>query len=864
MQARENTCHDRTDLELRRALWRGTGYVFESGGLMADIRALTNATIKNFHKEFYRPDNLCVIITGVVSPEALMAAMVPVERKILAQAPFSPGTRPWTKEVPLLRESEQHVVLFPDKDEDGGAMVNIGWQGPSWSEQSLRVELYVLLEYLTDSAISPVRKAMVDCPDPLASDVSYSIAIQQRIGLEVAFEGVKTANIDRVPGKFREVLSEVVSSPIDMKRLGNVLNRIRVKRLASFESSGADLYATAAIADFLFSKDDEDTTGFEREIDRNAMFLEAAAQPESRWREILAKYLVDAPSVCILAKPSAAESDRLAEEEKARVGKLREELGTEKLQEISQRVEEAISFNERECPMNFEELFPIPSAASVRLIHVDTWQSGGPAHQEPGALADAVAKDTPKLWVQFDSVRSAFVGFRAMLSTEGLSDTLRKYIPLFLDIMFECPIIRDGVEKAHEEVVAQLTADSVSYSNDIGFGSAGNFSAGSFSNYLTINLKFEQSKYAAGAQWVADLLWFSVFTEERVRIGISRLLDDAPSVKRSASGVCGAVMQHINFNERHNGNACNVIRQSAFLTSVRESLDKGDTSPLTHLEELRQYVSHPSRLRFHVFGPLLAIENFPTLLKSVVPANFACEDFSSQSPIKRAGELVTSPENTVSNQQATALVVGVPSTESSYLIQTAPGLPRVDHADWAASLVLMEYLDALEGPFWKQLRGQGLTYGYGIRANAEEGLFYFRLTRSTNVAKAYGEAKTIVDAFCSGNKPFDASELAAARSGVIYAIVEREGTPSGAAYAALSNYLNNVSPKFTAQLLQAVNSVTAADLQRVSSLIAKLFQEGGETRTAVTANPAKADELVSEFATLGKTASVAALESILA
>eukprot|EP00960_Hanusia_phi_P022131 655544-Hanusia_phi.AAC.1 len=38
----------------------------ETGGIMAEIRTLTVEKIRAYHAEYYRPDNMCIIITGKV------------------------------------------------------------------------------------------------------------------------------------------------------------------------------------------------------------------------------------------------------------------------------------------------------------------------------------------------------------------------------------------------------------------------------------------------------------------------------------------------------------------------------------------------------------------------------------------------------------------------------------------------------------------------------------------------------------------------------------------------------------------------------------------------------------------------------
>jgi Zn-dependent M16 (insulinase) family peptidase len=59
-------------------------------------------------------------------------------------------------------------------------------------------------------------------------------------------------------------------------------------------------------------------------------------------------------------------------------------------------------------------------------------------------------------------------------------------------------------------------------------------------------------------------------------------------------------------------------------------------------------------------------------------------------------------------------------------------------------IVIVRYLCAMEGAFWKQIRGLGLSYSYSMRFVVEEGRLYFSLFKSTDPVKAYEVATKIV------------------------------------------------------------------------------------------------------------------------
>ncbi|KAG8279577.1 hypothetical protein J6590_101739, partial [Homalodisca vitripennis] len=171
MQGRENTGESRVYLQLLRTIYPGCcGYKSETGGIMKNLReSVDNQKVRAYHKAFYRPENLTLIITGQVKPEDLFKTLEPFEQKIASKGPRGAFQRPWQDPVPPLTESSDIEIKFPCDEEDNG-MVYVGWRGPSAVTDLYKLAACsVLMKYLTDTSVSPLPKEFVEVSDPYCS-----------------------------------------------------------------------------------------------------------------------------------------------------------------------------------------------------------------------------------------------------------------------------------------------------------------------------------------------------------------------------------------------------------------------------------------------------------------------------------------------------------------------------------------------------------------------------------------------------------------------------------------------------------------------------------------------------------------------
>ncbi len=67
-----------------------------------------------------------------------------------------------------LEAAFESEVPYPSDEEDNG-LVAVAWRGHPVEDQRGFYALHCLLEYLTESSVSPLKKVFVECKDPLCS-----------------------------------------------------------------------------------------------------------------------------------------------------------------------------------------------------------------------------------------------------------------------------------------------------------------------------------------------------------------------------------------------------------------------------------------------------------------------------------------------------------------------------------------------------------------------------------------------------------------------------------------------------------------------------------------------------------------------
>lgn len=391
-----------------------------------------------------------------------------------------------------------------------------------------------------------------------------------------------------------------------------------------------------------------------------------------------------------------------------------------------------------------------------------------------------------------------------MLLTVNTSDILtpqqRLYLPLICELMTESAIFRDGIVIPYEEVVRDLSNDTISAGAGIGVSNQ-------FRQIVTLALKLEETKYLTGIRWLKELIWETQFTEERVKVIVKRMISDLVLAKRKGQTVAGDLLRSMTHDGRSNDYASGIFRQHVFLTSLSDALSKEADVVVKEIRNIRdKIVMDLSNIRVHVSCNMDHIRAahvgedviapwhssfLPKKLRQTLPAEIVPAECRR---VEMAHELVTPDSN------PRAVVAGLGSIESCFLQQCVLSIKSMHHEDLPAVFVLIQYLTQLEGPMWKQIRGPGLSYGFAISLPVTSGLMYFTLTKAAQLVEAYQRAIEIISDHISGKEKWEEGLLESARASLIFELIERQNSIPRVSAESLLSYLKGEVTFVIAQL----------------------------------------------------------------
>ena len=363
MQGRSTSPFDLMEDKHRALMYANdSAYKSETGGRMEALRVLTADKVRDFHKKYYSPHNMSLVVTGDMPTEKLMSVMQDViEPRIISDAKernIEIGVKPTGWKRPFvetssskrlkLDHSQRSTVEFPEQDESVGE-IELSWVGDKTNNYLTTKALDILGTYLTDSPISPLQKQLVEIPSPLCTDIT--VYNRERVcndTIHLCLSSVPTSELENIENKIMDIFKNIETEGIDMDRMNLVLKRDRVKLLDISERQPSMAFSWILISDHLYG--DTEGKDLKEALDEMKRCDELAKWTSQDWVNLLKKYFIDAPFVNVRGKPSSTLAKTLAEKEEKRLDEQRKKLGDEGLKKAKEILDEAQVENNKPIP----------------------------------------------------------------------------------------------------------------------------------------------------------------------------------------------------------------------------------------------------------------------------------------------------------------------------------------------------------------------------------------------------------------------------------------------------------------------------------------------------------------------------------
>ncbi|KAG6877636.1 hypothetical protein C0993_005345 [Termitomyces sp. T159_Od127] len=852
MQGRENTPADLMALNAQRLVNSPeSAYRSETGGLMEALRVLTPEQIRQYHGTYYVPHNTSLIVAGKLSSGTLSLLDIvqkQVEPSIIehgqGKGPHPPGwKRPFVETPsanrPPIKEIVTKTVEFPERDESMGE-ITLTFLGPAPNAFLERRALEILGNYLTSSATAPLNKEYIEIEQPLCAYIYFGEdTCATRVDLAIYIGSVPVEHLDDFNSKLRNSFQRIVQEGIDMERMAMVLNREERQLRSKLESSKGDTFSGSIITDFLYGA--ADGSDLKDSMDDIKQFDDLRKWSSESWTSLLQRYYIDTHPVIILGKPSAALAETLEKDEKVRVARQVERLGPEGLKRAADELEKAKAEHDRPIPTDMLTSFPVPDVKSISWLPVKSLQEIGTGRvtqrstSSSAELEKHITGDGSPLpfFVQYDHVQSDFVSVHGVFSLAKLPSHLRPLVSIYLSAFFSLGVKRaSGEYLTHEEVVNKLDDETVSYEVGLGLSNA-------FTDTFRISIKVETARYETAIAWLKDLIYGAQFDKERLQIVIAKIQQSLPELKRSGDNVLGSLWAELVYNDKSTSRAGSILPQLDFVPKLAKRLQTNPTEVIADFEEIRKHlVMDPSGVRFSVTGNVLCLEHPRSTWAKHLGKSYPPTELS---PVPIASDALSEVGKKPGKK---AIVMSLPTIESSYVTHGTKGIRGFNHPDYPAIRVALEVLNATESYLWRYIRGSGLAYGAYVSLDVEAGLLSFTLYRSSNSLSAFHEAAKVVKGLVDRSIELDQTTIDAAKSSIVYGVTKNVSTPGRAAIVSFSNQaLKGVSRTHQIDLLEKYQAVCKEDiLEALKTHFLPLFLPSSSIAVTVTA-PGKAEQV---------------------
>lgn len=730
--------------------------------------------IRDYHSKFYRPNNITVFISGMVTAEEIFTSLDPIESKIREKGETKSFERHWNTESAPLEENIVERLDYPN-DEEAAGSVFIAWRGPSSiSEYEAFTACNILLKYLFCGSNSPIQREMLEIEDPFATHISFRSYEHSQGMFLVKLSGVNLDKISKIDTKFMDIINGIadLSEEIDMKRMEVVIQSEFTEELNNLERQPYLTVFDKMLPTMIYAQENEDEELIRERFFYDGLTVEMLAKTKDDWLDLLQKYFIGGKHVTIEAVPSLEKLQQLTEEEQNRLQTLKEELDEENLVRQQEELEDAIAHNEENPPEELITASELLASAEINYL----W--GLRYCSSKGTNPPGINLQKMPVYTEAYDLSTNFIYLNLTFNTDCVPTELRLYLPLFIDLLINSPIDVDDELLPVHDITAQMEKDLISLSAYIGILDEGNYSFLPYSNHLQFSMQIEMEDYETGINWLHNLLYKTRFIPERIKICATKLMNTMIEMKRDEHMVSRQLLDAMFYDPTSNIRLHSVMKQRQFLTDILGRIESDNAiAVIEQLNFLRDIVMNPNNnIAIHIatdWSKLATLEKdlvepwydvFPGIDLDEVPKKLhVLPDFVFFDLLPL-------------DEEVNGVIVGRRSAKSTYLYQAVRCINDYRDLDLPALIVFLQYLTQPEGAIWRSLRGRGLAYDYSMNVYPNEGLLKLSICQSNDIVAAYRVMKGIIEDHLADNVQWNESLVESAKSTSIYNAVNTEGT----------------------------------------------------------------------------------------
>ena len=433
-----------------------SGYYTLARGKLENIRNTSNIEkAREYHKKYYRPENLQLTVTGGIDEQQLFYAIRSIEEKIVnkrANQPVEEYIRPWSQDLKETGYEENYVfeLVYPEWYEDVTHVI-VSWRLEQhiWEKVPMLEAYELLLKYLIESEGSPFQKEFVQPEGSLAYRVEYYIYKFKTPSVAIMFSYVTTERSKEIIPRMEKVVRQVLQDgpeKFDLDRIHNFIDEgLKNKciprgqrNIKEIESGPHMFFHDATLLDKLYGQTAEN---FEEYVVASQCHWSSALRDYDAqyWLGLMNEIFNKHKYIAVEGIPSLSLYQNNTYTENQRKEKQIESLGDEGLAQKAQKLKAAV---ESQTLPGVEILKKIPFLGGDNQIKFRHLESFNRTHN-PDNIIDF---SSIPIKVHIDDVKSNIVVFYIFIDIVqyNLTEEQRKYLPLLTYLWDSSPMIKNG------------------------------------------------------------------------------------------------------------------------------------------------------------------------------------------------------------------------------------------------------------------------------------------------------------------------------------------------------------------------------------------------------------------------------------